>query len=257
NVRDAMPHGGKLTIETENTHLDKAYAHDNAEVAPGQYVMIAVSDTGIGMSADTLEKAFDPFFTTKEAGQGTGLGLSQVHGFVKQTGGHIKLYSELGQGTTVKLYLPRSANPGVSPREDNEQPPLPVESRSEVILVVEDNELLSTSVAAALQEQGYRVLTAPNATTALHLLDQQQEVQLLFTDVGLPGGVSGRQLADEARRRRPDLAVLFTTGYTRNAIIHQGRLDPGVELIVKPFTHTSLLARIQHLLEQRGKSAVM
>jgi DNA-binding response OmpR family regulator len=125
-----------------------------------------------------------------------------------------------------------------------------------VILVVEDNELLLTSVAAALQEQGYRVLTAPNATTALHLLEQQ-EVQLLFTDVGLPGGVSGRQLAEEARRRRPDLAVLFTTGYTRNAIIHQGRLDPGIELIVKPFTHTALLAKIQHLLEQHGKSAVM
>jgi PAS domain S-box-containing protein len=251
NARDAMPHGGKLTIETENTYLDEAYARDHVEVRPGQYVMIAVTDTGIGMSSETTEKAFEPFFTTKEAGQGTGLGLSQVYGFVTQTGGHIKIYSELGQGTTVKLYLLRSTNPDISLHQKTEQPPLSVQPRSAVILVVEDNELLLTSVAEALSEEGYRVLTALNAATALQLLGQHK-VQLLFTDVGLPGGVSGRQLADMARGRHPNLAVLFTTGYTRNAIIHQGRLDPGIELIVKPFTYAALIAKIQHLLEQRG-----
>jgi len=250
NARDAMPNGGKLTIETANTYLDEAYATAHVEVTPGQYVMIAVTDTGIGMSQETIDKAFDPFFTTKEPEHGTGLGLSQVYGFLKQSLGHVKIYSELNEGTTVKLYLPRSVDNGASIRKEDLVPQVPVQPRSETILVVEDNELLLVPVAAMLQEQGYRVLTAPNGVTALQLLDSERDIHLLFTDVGLPGGINGRQLADEARRRRPDLLVLFTTGYTRNAIIHQGRLDAGVELIGKPFTYAALVAKIQRVLEK-------
>jgi signal transduction histidine kinase/CheY-like chemotaxis protein len=248
NARDVMPQGGKLTIETGNTYLDEAYARAHAEVTPGQYVMIAVTDTGVGMSETTIEKAFEPFFTTKEPGQGTGLGLSQVFGFIKQSAGHIKIYSELGEGTTVKLYLPRIADFGTYAREQAAAPRLTGQPRSETILIVEDNTLLLESVSTLLQEQGYRVLAARTGTAALQLLESEKEVHLLFTDVGLPGGMNGRQLADEARRRRPDLIVLFTTGYTQNAIIHQGRLDPGVEFIGKPFTYAALVGRIQRLL---------
>jgi PAS domain S-box-containing protein len=253
NARDAMPGGGKLTIETGNVYLDEAYASAHVEVKPGQYVMIAVTDTGSGMSEQTIAKAFEPFFTTKEPGRGTGLGLSQVYGFVKQSAGHMKIYSELGEGTTVKLYLPRSDGRAVHALEES----ITVQAgpqRSESILVVEDNELLLASVAAMLREQGYRVLTASSAATALQSLDSEPDLHLLFTDIGLPGGVNGRQLADEARQRRPDLLVLFTTGYTRNAIIHQGKLDPGVELIGKPFTFSTLAAKIQRLLESRPAS---
>ena len=249
NARDAMPQGGKLTIETGNTYLDEPYARAHAEVTPGQYVMIAVTDTGIGMSEATIEKAFEPFFTTKEPGRGTGLGLSQVFGYIKQSAGHIKIYSELDEGTTVKLYLPRAAGFDADVREEAAMPRLPAQRRSETLLIVEDNDLLSESVSTMLQEQGYRVLAARTGTVALQLLDSENEVHLLFTDVGLPGGMNGRQLADEARRRRPDLIVLFTTGYTRNAIIHQGRLDPAVEFIGKPFTYAALVERIQRLLD--------
>ena len=257
NARDAMPEGGKLTIETANTYLDEAYARSHAEVSPGQYVMIAVTDTGIGMSDATIDKAFEPFFTTKEPGQGTGLGLSQVYGFVKQSAGHVKIYSELGQGTTVKLYLPRTGD-HVADALDESGGDVPAAlSRSETILVVEDNDLLAASVAGMLREQGYRVLTAPNGASALHLLDMEPPVDLLFTDVGLPGGMNGRQLADEARKRRPDLLVLFTTGYTRNAIIHQGRLDPGVEFIGKPFTTNALIGKVQRLLDAQNSNRPM
>jgi PAS domain S-box-containing protein len=248
NARDAMPQGGKLTIETSNTYLDEAYAGAHSEVTPGQYVMIAVSDTGMGMSAETIERAFEPFFTTKEVGRGTGLGLSQVYGFIKQSAGHIKIYSEQGEGTTVKLYLPRSVADTLKAPEQRTVPRPPVEARSEKILVVEDNELLLGSVASMLRDQGYQVLTASSGVAALELLDMEKDVCLLFTDVGLPGGVSGRQLADEARRRRSGLVVLFTTGYTRNAIIHHGKLDSGIELIGKPFTYAALLAKIERLL---------
>lgn len=255
NARDAMPNGGKLTIETANTYLDEAYASTNAGVTTGQYVMLAVTDGGIGMSEETIDRAFDPFFTTKEPGYGTGLGLSQVYGFIKQSGGHVKIYSEVGQGTTVKLYLPRAAGEDIGTREESIVLPVPARQRSETILVVEDNELLLTSVATMLEEQGYRVLTATDATTALQMLDSAPDIRLLFTDIVLPGGSNGRQLADEARRRRPDLLVLFTTGYTRNAIIHQGRLDADVELIVKPFTYAALVAKVQRVLE-KGQSTV-
>jgi len=249
NARDAMPSGGKLTIETGNADLDETYASAHAEVTAGQNVMIAATDTGVGMSQEAIEKAFEPFFTTKEPGHGTGLGLSQVYGFVKQSGGHIKIYSEPGEGTTVKLYLPRCSSQTFDIPEVGNAQRLSTKPRSQTILVVEDNDLLLVSVATMLREQGYRVLTAPNSAAALQVLDAEQDVHLLFTDVGLPGGVNGRQLADEARRRRPDILVLFTTGYTRNAIIRQGRLDPAVEFIGKPFTYAALVAKIERLLE--------
>jgi PAS domain S-box-containing protein len=252
NARDAMPSGGKLTIETANTYLDEAYASRHVEVTPGQYMMLAVTDTGIGMSEETIDKAFEPFFTTKEAGHGTGLGLSQVYGFVKQSAGHIKIYSELGEGTTVKLYLPRVAGEGVDAGEVIGAQAMTGQARSETILVVEDNELLMSSVAAMLRDQGYRVLTAPNGATALQVLGSEPEVDLLFTDVGLPGGLNGRELGDQVKRLRPDLKIVFTTGYTRNAIIHQGRLDRGIEWIGKPFTYAALVAKIQRVLGQAG-----
>jgi len=247
NARDAMPNGGKITIETGNAHLDEAYAVAHAEVTAGQYVMVAVTDTGVGMSQETIEKAFEPFFTTKGE-HGTGLGLSQVYGFVKQSAGHIKIYSELGQGTTVKLYLPRLAGAGADIRDVTGLQPIPAEPRAETILVVEDNELLLMPVAEVLREQGYRVLTATDGAAALRLLEKEPDVCLVFTDVGLPGDLDGRQLADEAQRRHPGLLVLFTTGYARNAIIHQGRLDPGVEFIAKPFTFAGLIAKIRGVL---------
>ena len=247
NARDAMPSGGKLTIETANIYLDEAYARAHMEVSPGQYVMLAVTDTGIGMDQETIDKSFDPFFTTKGPEHGTGLGLSQVYGFVKQSGGHIKIYSEPGQGTTVKLYLPREAAEGTKAAEPGIMQPA-AQPQSGTILVVEDNDLLLASVATMLRDQGYRVLTATDAATAFQLLEAEPDIKLLFTDVVLPGGVNGRQLADEARRRYPPLLVLFTTGYTRNAIIHQGRLDRGVELIVKPFTYAALLSKIHQVL---------
>jgi PAS domain S-box-containing protein len=252
NARDAMTHGGKLTIETANTYLDEAYARNQAEVTPGQYVMIAVTDTGTGMSAETIERAFEPFFSTKQPGEGTGLGLSQVYGFVKQSAGHVKIYSEPGEGTTVKLYLSRAPASRTDTHEETRTMPPPLaEPSTQTILVVEDNDLLLASVTVTLREHGYRVLEASSGATALQLLDADGEkIDLLFTDIVLPGGINGRQLADEARRRRPDLLVLFTTGYTRNAILHQGRLDPGIELIGKPFTYAALIGKIQRLLSQ-------
>jgi CheY-like chemotaxis protein len=211
--------------------------------------MIAISDTGTGMSQETIERAFEPFFTTKAAGQGTGLGLSQVYGFVKQSAGHIKIYSEFGEGTTVKIYLPRSMAESSQSHDERGLLSAPGETQTGTILVVEDNELLLQSVVGMLSEQGYRILSATNGADALQFLDENADITLLFTDVGLPGGMNGRQLADEARRRRPRLIVLFTTGYTRNAIIHHGRLDPGIELISKPFTYAGLNAKIRSLLK--------
>jgi len=256
NARDAMPGGGKLTIETANTYLDAAYAQEHTEVTAGQYVMIAVTDTGIGMARETIDQAFDPFFTTKEAGAGTGLGLSQVFGFVKQSGGHVKIYSELGEGTTVKIYLPRhAAETAASPAAE---PPaeLPARAPAQMVLVVEDDESARNYCIAALRELGYAVQAAPHGAAALRLLDDDPSIALLFTDVGLPGGMNGRQLADEALRRRPGLKILFTTAYARNAIVHQGRLDPGVELLVKPFTYEDLAANIRRMLERDAAPGV-
>ena len=210
--------------------------------------MIAVSDTGSGMTRDVAEKAFEPFFTTKEVGQGTGLGLSQVYGFVKQSGGHAKIYSEPGEGTTVKLYLPRLVAQEPAAEGAAEVRPLPARIAGETILVVEDDEDVRSYSADILRGLGYGVVEATAGHDALRLLESRPEIRLLFTDVGLPGGFNGRELADEATRRRPGLKVLFTTGYARNAIVHQGRLDPGVELIVKPFTAAGLAAKVRQVL---------
>jgi CheY-like chemotaxis protein len=247
NARDAIAEYGKLTIETGNAFLDESYAASQVEVRPGQYVMIAVSDTGCGMTKEVSVRAFEPFFTTKQAGQGTGLGLSQVFGFVKQSGGHVKIYSEPGEGTTVKLYLPRIA--AAASELAREPEPLVARTSGETILVVEDDEDVRSFTAEALLELGYQVTATPDARAALAVLENLGGVDLLFTDVGLPDGINGRQLADEARRRWPHVKVLFTTGYARNAIVHHGRLDPRVELIVKPFTHSSLAARVRQVLD--------
>jgi signal transduction histidine kinase/CheY-like chemotaxis protein len=252
NARDAMPEGGKLTVETANAYLDEDYAAQYEEVRAGQYVAIAVTDTGTGMTKETLQKAFDPFFTTKEVGKGSGLGLSQVYGFVKQSGGHVKIYSELGAGTTVKLYLPRLLGAEAAADAQAEPRAVPAGASSELVLMVEDDEDVRANTVAMLRELGYGVLEATDGATALRLLEAEPHVRLLFTDVGLPGNLNGRQLADEARRRRPDLPVLFTTGYARNAIVHQGRLDPGVELIGKPFTYAALAAKIRQVLDGAG-----
>jgi PAS domain S-box-containing protein len=248
NARDAMPSGGRLTIETSNAHIDHAYAQEHIEVAPGQYVAIAVSDTGVGMDAPTIAKAFEPFFTTKPIGKGTGLGLSQVYGFVKQSGGHVKIYSEPGHGTTVKLYLPRW-NGVVAADEVNESVPVPKGDNEEVILVVEDDNDVRAHSVELLRELGYRVLEAHDGPAALRLLEGRHRVDLLFTDVVLPGGMTGAQVASFAKAARPAIKVLFTTGYARNAIIHHGRLDKGVELISKPFTRTDLAARVRDILD--------
>ena len=248
NARDAMPDGGKLTIETANTALDESYAAVDAEVVPGQYVVIAVSDTGSGMSKATLSKVFEPFFTTKEVGRGTGLGLSMVYGFVKQSGGHVTLYSEEGQGTTVKLYFPRFRG-GVRAEEVADEAVLPMGSLDEVILVVEDNDAVRANSILSLTELGYQVVEAAEADSALQIVKSDQRIDLLFTDVVLPGK-SGRVLADTALGLRPDLKVLFTTGYSRNAIVHHGRLDPGVQLLTKPFTFEQLATRVRDMLDR-------
>jgi CheY-like chemotaxis protein len=242
-----MPDGGKLTIEGANVHLDEHYAA-TADVPAGQYVGIFVSDSGVGMPQDVIGKAFEPFFTTKDVGQGTGLGLSQVYGFVRQSGGHVKIYSEVGIGTTVKIYLPRLTTSHSATEGENPVTTIP-SGFGETILVVEDEPEVRNFAVETLRELNYHVLDAPNGSRALRILDAHREIVLLLTDVGLPGGMNGRQLADEACRRRPDLKVLFTSGYARNAIVHHGRLDPGVELITKPFTFSGLAARVRHVLD--------
>jgi signal transduction histidine kinase/CheY-like chemotaxis protein len=250
NARDAMPNGGKMTIETANCYLDEAYVHLLAEpLPPGQYVLIAVADNGLGIDPATLERVFDPFFTTKEVGKGTGLGLSQVYGFVRQSAGHVKIYSELGQGTTIKIYLPRYFGKEQHVKEQVVRGTIPRAIGTEAILVVEDDEALRAYAIETLRELGYRVLGASNGASALEILDREQNVDLLFTDIVMPGGVNGRELAEEAVRRHPKLKVLFTTGYTRNAIVHHGRLDPGVHLINKPFSLDELDRRVRALLD--------
>jgi len=248
NARDAMAGGGKLTIETQNAHLDSRYAAANFGVPQGQYVMIAVTDTGCGMTPEIAARAFDPFFTTKDIGKGTGLGLSMVYGFVKQSGGHVKIYSEPDQGTTVKIYLPRAAG-AEDVHEVNEGS---IEGlggeMQETILVVDDEPAVRAFSVDALTELGYRTLEADGAAAALALLRAHPEVALLFTDIVMPD-VNGRELADEAQKIRPDLKVLYTTGYTRNAVVHNGIVDSGVYLIGKPFTIDELAARVREILD--------
>jgi PAS domain S-box-containing protein len=244
NARDAMPDGGKLMLETGNVVLDAAYARANADVHPGAYVMIAVTDTGTGMSAEMCEKVFEPFFTTKEVGKGTGLGLSMVYGFVKQSCGHIKIYSELGHGTTIRLYLPAADGSA-----DATIPVLlAIPGAGETILVVEDDGLVRGFVIAQLQGLGYRTVAATNGQEALAHVESGRPFDLLFTDVVMPGGITGRQLADEVVRRRPGAKVLYTSGYTENAIVHQGRLDPGVMLLSKPYRKSELASMVRRAL---------
>jgi CheY-like chemotaxis protein len=250
NGRDAMPDGGRLTLETANTYLDEAYVIEAGDgLSAGQYVMIAVTDTGSGMDAETVARAFDPFFTTKPPGKGTGLGLSQVYGFVKQSGGHVRIYSEPGRGTTIRLYLPRGFDTAA------EIPTLPTVRTAaagggETLLLVEDEPGVRRFGAETLRELGYTVLEAADAAAALRLLDGHAEIALLLTDVVLPD-IDGRRLAEQALRRRPDLPVLFATGYTRNAIVHNGMLDRDVRVLIKPFTVDQLATAVRHALESR------
>jgi PAS domain S-box-containing protein len=250
NSRDAMPEGGKLTIETANTYLNRNYSDQNAEVTPGQYVAIAITDNGTGMTKEVLARVFEPFYTTKDVGHGTGLGLSQVYGFVKQSGGHVKVYSEPGEGTTVRLYLPRLNSADAEVEAPATPPAVVTGTRSETILVVEDDDDVRQHSTQLLSEMGYRVFEASNGQAALDILQRHDDIELLFTDIGLPGGMNGRQLADAAQQRWPALRVLYTTGYARNAIVHHGRLDPGVNLVTKPFTYDDLAARIAEMLDQ-------
>ncbi|MEX2626206.1 MAG: PAS domain S-box protein [Ilumatobacteraceae bacterium] len=253
NSRDAMPDGGRITIETGNARIDQRYADEHTEVEPGQYVMIAVSDTGIGIPPDIVGRVVEPFFSTKGQGVGSGLGLSMVHGFVKQTDGHIKIYSEPGEGTTVRLYLPRAAR---APDDvADERQVQPVLRGTERILLVEDDALVRRLAARHLTGLGYDVVTAASGPEALELLRRERRVDLLFTDVVMPGGMGGRELAAVAVELQPDLAVLYTSGYTENAIVHHGRLDPGVELLGKPYRPVELARKVRSVLDDRGAAA--
>ena len=245
NARDAMPDGGQLAIETSNARLDEAYAAINAEVAPGDYVAICVTDTGIGMAPEVVEKAFDPFFTTKPAGEGTGLGLSMIYGYAKQSGGHVRIYSEVGHGTTIKLYLPRADAEVVA------SPIMPVEAprgRGETVLVVEDDAAVRLIIAEVLDELGYLHLGAADGPAAVQILQSEARIDLLVTDVGLPN-MNGRQLAEIARNLRPGLKVLFVTGYAESAAVRHGFLEPGVDMLTKPFALDALGTKIRTIIE--------
>ncbi|ARQ01230.1 hybrid sensor histidine kinase/response regulator [Pseudorhodoplanes sinuspersici] len=242
NARDVMPDGGKLTIETKNVFLDEAYADEHSEVVSGAYVMIAVSDTGPGIPMAIRDKVFEPFFTTKDVGKGTGLGLSMVYGFVKQSGGHIKLYSEEGYGTTFKIYLPRA---GCSLIDAADMSAMPLVGGNETILVVEDDPIVRVSVTTQLKSMGYQVMTAENGLDALAVINEGAAFDLLFTDVVMPGSMNGRALVEEVRKKRPSIKVLFTSGYTQDAIVHHGRLDPDVLLLAKPYRKTDLAQMIR------------
>jgi CheY-like chemotaxis protein len=245
NARDAMPNGGKLLLETKNVVLDETYVQSNTDVPSGPYVMIAVSDTGTGMAADVFDKVFEPFFTTKEVGKGNGLGLSMVYGFVKQSGGHIKIYSEEGHGTTIRLYLP----PASGSVDASSSAAAPLSGGTETILVVEDDALVLNFVIVQLNSLGYKTIVAANGRAALAHVESGQPFDLLFTDVIMPGGMTGRQLAEEVVKRRPGTRVLYTSGYTDNAIVHHGRLDQGVLLLTKPYRKSGLAGMVRLALE--------
>jgi CheY-like chemotaxis protein len=245
NARDAMANGGKLTFETANVFLDEDYASRHSEVTAGPYVMLAVSDTGPGIPLALRDKIFEPFFTTKEVGKGTGLGLPMIYGFVKQSGGHIKLYTEEGEGTTFKIYLPR-ADKEAGTAADTES--MSLDGGNETILVVEDDPTVRASVTTQLGSLGYVTITAANAQEALARIDAGEQFDLLFTDLVMPGPMNGRQLAEEAAKRRPSLKVLFTSGYTQDATIHHGRLARGVLLLAKPYRKSDLARLIRQAL---------
>ena len=247
NARDALPVSGRVRIEAENAHLDQAMVQHVPDLAPGDYVRIAIVDDGVGMDQDTLERVFDPFFTTKPIGQGTGLGLSMVYGFVRQSHGHVAIESALGEGTTVSLYLPRHAGPvtasGATAGED-----APRAQAGEQVLVVDDEPVVRMLVSDVLRELGYAAIEVAEAATALRVLDSRTRIDLLVTDVGLPGGLNGRQLADAARVRRPGLKVLFITGYAESTVLGGDGLEPGMEVITKPFTVDVLATRIRSMI---------
>jgi signal transduction histidine kinase/CheY-like chemotaxis protein len=252
NARDAMSGGGKVTIEATNVFADESYCRANPELAPGQYVLVCVSDTGHGMPLDVLNRVFEPFFTTKEPGHGTGLGLSQVYGFVKQSGGHVKIYSEVDQGTTVKIYLPRYTRL-IEEQEQEQAAVLGQAQAGETILIVEDDSELRSYLADALRGLGYHVLTAPHAASALSILEHSSvKLDLVLTDVVMPG-MNGRELARRAEEIRPGIRVLYMTGYSRNAVVHHGRLDEGVELLQKPITQSELAARVRDMLDKTDR----
>lgn len=250
NARDAMPEGGKLTIETANTLLDQTYADGHDEVLPGQYVMISVSDTGTGMTPEVAWRAFEPFFTTKQIGKGSGLGLSMVFGFAKQSGGHVKIYSEIGEGSTVKLYLPRALSADNTVYDGHLAPQ--AEGGKENILLVEDDPLVREHVTGQLRALGYQVHVARHADEAHDILKLLSNIDLLFTDVVMPGSMNGRELSDLARQLRPGIKVLFTSGYTENAIVHHGHLDRGVHLLNKPYRRQELAAKVRKVLDEPG-----
>jgi len=252
NSLHAMPDGGKLTIETANVDIDSGYAHSHLDVSPGSYVMLAVSDTGCGMPRAVREQVFEPFFTTKPVGQGSGLGLSMVHGFVKQSGGHVRIYSEPDKGTTIRLYFPVSVREALPVVAKTEYEP---ESRGqgETVLVVEDDDGLRDMAVTVIRKLGYRVVEARDGLAALSLIDHDDTIDLLFTDVVLPRGMNGHELAQESLRRRPNLKVLYTSGYTDNAILNNGLLDSGFELVSKPYMRAELAIRLrQALLRKAG-----
>jgi CheY-like chemotaxis protein len=247
NARDAMPQGGELTIETANAFVDERSAKEYA-LKPGQFVLIAVSDTGSGMEPDVVAKAFDPFYTTKGVGKGTGLGLSQVYGFVRQSGGNVKIYSEVGVGTSVKIYLPRYVGDPVSAGSEDADTAIEAGHAGEVIMVVEDDDRVRNMSVEALRELGYTVIEASRPWEAIRMFEAGRQVHLLFTDVVMPE-MSGRQLVNRLLTLRPDLRVLFTTGYTRNAIVHNGVLDSGTQLLSKPFSIDDLAAKVRSILD--------
>lgn len=247
NARDAMPEGGQITIGIENEELDAETASSDPDLGVGQYITITVQDVGHGMPKDTLARVFEPFFTTKEVGRGSGLGLSMVYGFVKQSGGHVRICSAPDKGTSVKLYFPRSQKDADQRRIGNT--PLSISGGTETILLVEDDHLVRRHVRANLLELGYRVIEAENGPDAIRILKETIDIDLLFTDIILPGGMNGRSLADTAQALRPDLKVLFTSGYTENAIVQEGRLDPKVELLSKPYRRSQLAEKLRKVLE--------
>jgi signal transduction histidine kinase/ActR/RegA family two-component response regulator len=257
NAKAAMPDGGCLTIETANTYLDDAYVHRFGDIKAGQYVVLCVTDTGTGIPTEILDQVFDPFFTTKPAGEGSGLGLAMVHGFIKQSGGHVRIYSEVGSGTTVKVYLPRyigaEESSSVPAGKAESEQAIPRAKPNEMILLVEDNADVREYARDVLLELGYGVLDAANVQEALRVVAKKPRISLVFTDVVL-GDSNGRVLADKVRRVYPAIPVLFTTGYTRNAIVHQGRLDPDVHLLNKPFTQQDLARKVRELLDAAEES---
>jgi CheY-like chemotaxis protein len=246
NARDAMQDGGKLTIETANAVLDEMYARVNDDVTPGAYVAISVTDTGTGMPASVVAKAFDPFFTTKPIGEGTGLGLSMIYGFVKQCAGHVRIYSEEGAGTTVKIYLPRAVAQAESEADQATEPPL---GRGETVLVVEDDPTVRLLMTDVLNELGYRYVEAADGKEAVPILRSRQRIDLLLTDVGLPN-MNGRQLAEIARAQRPGLRVLFVTGYAEKAAVRHGFLEPGMEMMTKPFAMDALATKVREMIQR-------